>query len=263
MDRFFTKYPRTRHLEGSRFQEGDHDLDSVSFSEIRGRFCVVEEKVDGANTGVSFDDRGALLLQSRGHLLMGGPRERHFDLFKQWANVHRADLYDVLGSRYIMYGEWLFAKHTCFYDQLPHYFMEFDILDRETGEFLSTARRHHLLEGLPVVSVAVLWEGKPERLEPLPKLVKPSLFKSARWREALAEQAEAAGVRPEQAARETDTSDLMEGLYIKVEENGRVTDRLKYVRASFLNAILDSGSHWLDRPIIPNCLAPEVDLWAG
>jgi hypothetical protein len=223
----------------------------------------VEEKVDGANTGISFDAAGSLLLQSRGHFLTGGPRERHFDLFKQWANVHRGALEQVLGSRYVMYGEWLYAKHTCFYDALPHYFMEFDLLDRETGEFLSTRRRRELLEGLPVVSVAVLWEGDAESLKALQARVGPSLFKTDRWREALAEQAALSGVPPEQAARETDPSDLMEGLYLKVEEEGRVVNRLKYVRASFLNAILDSGGHWLDRPIIPNQLAPGVDLWAG
>ncbi len=55
-----------------------------------------------------------------------------------------------------MYGEWLYARHTIPYDQLPHYFLEFDILDRETGMFLSTDRRHALLAGSPVRSVPVL-----------------------------------------------------------------------------------------------------------
>ena len=41
----------------------------------------------------------------------------------------------------------------------------------------------------------------------------------------------------------------MEGLYIKIEEDGRVKERLKYVRASFAQAVDSSGSHWLDRPI--------------
>ncbi len=74
------KYPRTHHLEGSRFQPGDEELDSIPFSQIQGRHIVVEEKLDGANTGISFDDEGRLFLQSRGHFLDGGPRERQFDL---------------------------------------------------------------------------------------------------------------------------------------------------------------------------------------
>ena len=135
------KYPRTHHLVGSRLQHGDHDLAAVPFAAVRGRHVVAEEKMDGANAGISFTPEGALLLQSRGHYLEGGPRERHFDLFKQWANTHVEALYCALGERYVMYGEWLYAKHTCFYDALPHYFMEFDVFDRVTGDFLSTARR--------------------------------------------------------------------------------------------------------------------------
>ncbi|MCB9568265.1 MAG: RNA ligase family protein [Myxococcales bacterium] len=255
------KYPRTHHLEGSRLQRGDHDLAAVPFAAIRGRFVVVEEKMDGANVGVSFDAGGELLLQSRGHYLVGGPRERHFDLLKQWAHTHAEALYLALGDRYVMYGEWLYAKHTCFYDALPHYFMEFDVLDRERGEFLSTARRRELLAGLPVVSVAVLWEGAPRRARDLSDLVGPSLFKREGWRERLAAAAAAAGVGREQAFAETDLDDAMEGLYLKVEEEGRVVERLKWVRASFLSAILDSGSHWLSRPIVQNQLAEGVDLW--
>ena len=38
----------------------------------------------------------------------------------------------------------------------------------------------------------------------------------------------------------------------KVEEEGEVRARYKYVRADFLTAVLDSGTHWLRRPILPN-----------
>ena len=90
------KYPRTPHLEGSRLQPGDEDLNQIPFSDIAGRYIVVEEKCDGANSAVSFDRDGTLLLQSRGHYLTGGWRERHYNLFKQWANVHRDALYKTL-----------------------------------------------------------------------------------------------------------------------------------------------------------------------
>src|SRR4051812_10400132 len=132
-----TKYPRTQHLEGSRLQPGDEDLDQVPFADVAGRHVVVEEKVDGANAGVRFDSGGDLLLQSRGHFLTGGPREKHFNLFKQWAHAHAPALLDALLDRYVLFGEWLYAKHTVFYDRLPHYFLEFDVLDTQTGEFLS------------------------------------------------------------------------------------------------------------------------------
>jgi len=253
------KYPRTRHIESSRFQHGDHDLEAVPFKAIQGKYLVVEEKMDGANAGLSFDADGQLLLQSRGHYLTGGPRERHFNRFKQWAHAHAEDLYLALGERHILYGEWLFAKHTCFYDRLPHHFMEFDIYDREQDLFLSTARRRQLLAGLPVVSVAVLWEGRPQKLAELTKLVGPSLFKGPRWRDALVEAGAAAGVPAAQVLAETDKDDAMEGLYLKVEDDERVLERLKWVRPSFLSTIADSGSHWLERPIVANRLAEPDD----
>src|SRR5579885_1391623 len=109
------KYPRTHHIEGSRLQPGDEDLDNIPFSEIAGRYLVIEEKIDGANAAISFDENDQLLLQSRGHFLLGGTSERHFNLFKTWANCHVEALRTRLGQRYVLYGEWLYAKHTVFY----------------------------------------------------------------------------------------------------------------------------------------------------
>ncbi|WP_246002030.1 RNA ligase family protein [Allorhizocola rhizosphaerae] len=105
------KYPRTAHLEGSRLQAGDEDLAQTPFAPLRGRHLVVEEKLDGANAGISFGPGGELRLQSRGHYLTGGPRERQFALLKSWAATLAPRLWPVLGERHVVYGEWLYAKH--------------------------------------------------------------------------------------------------------------------------------------------------------
>jgi hypothetical protein len=257
------KYPRTHHLEGSRLQPGDEDAHSTPFADIAGRYLVVEEKLDGANAGIRFDESGKLLLQSRGHFLTGGEREKHFNLFKQWASVHAATLFAALRSCYIVYGEWLYAKHTIFYDELPHYFLEFDVLDTHTGDFLSTDRRRELLAHTPLMPVPILRRGPAKSLNELLALIGPSLYKSPQWRTRLTDIGAAHGVDFERVWNETDHADLMEGLYIKVEENGVVVERYKYVRASFLTAVLDSGTHWLKRPIVPNQLRPGVDLFGS
>lgn len=256
------KYPRTPHLEGSRSQPGDEDLECVPLQSLSKRYLVIEEKMDGANAAISFADDNRLRLQSRGHFLIGGPRERHFTLFKAWAQTHVTALRAVLGRRYILYGEWLYAKHTVYYDRLPHYFMEFDVLNTRTGEFLSTQRRRILLQGLPVVSVNVLFEGHADTADPLARLVGPSGFIGAGHLEQLRSTCEAQSLDPLQVLRETDPSADMEGLYLKIEENGAVQARYKFVRASFLSAVRDAESHWLDRPIVPNGLLPGVDLFA-
>lgn len=255
------KFPRTPHLQGSRLQPGDHDLSQVPFAALRGLRLVVEEKVDGANAGLSFGPDGELLLQSRGHYLRGGPRERHFARFKSWASCHQRALREVLGQRYLVYGEWMFAKHTVFYDRLPHWFLEFDVYDRQEQVFLAAHRRRALLAGLPILSVPTLFQGELQRLEELTALLQPSQYKSPGWKQALAQQAESQGLDPALVAKQTDPSELAEGLYVKVEEQGRVLSRVKWVRASFSNAIMDSGSHWLSRPIVPNGLIEGARLY--
>nr|MBQ8891117.1 RNA ligase family protein [Clostridia bacterium] len=255
-----TKYPRTPHLEGSRLQEGDEDLSRVRFSEIRNKHLVVEEKLDGANVAVSFLS-GELMLQSRGHYLRGGARERHYELFKLWAARHREELYSILGDRYIMYGEWMYSKHRVYYNSLPHYFIEFDIFDRESGEFLDTGRRNAMLSCSSIVSAPVLFEGEASDIKQLTSLIRGSAYITDGHLAQLREKAAALGLDPDEILEETDKTCLVEGLYIKVEEGGRVTARLKYVRAGYTQAKAISDGDWNSRKIIENGLAEGLDFF--
>ena len=259
MENTIIKYPRTPHIEGSRLQPGDEDLSQRSFSEIAGRHLVIEEKIDGANTAISFDTEGRLLLQSRGHYLTGGYRERHYNLFKQWAMIQRDLMWEALDCKYVMYGEWLYAKHTIYYDVLPHYFMEFDILDRQTGRFLDTPARRAITSRLPVCSAAVLAEEAFSRMEDILKYLGNSNYISVDHIARLRAAAIREGQNPDQICRETDPCRMMEGLYIKVEEDDQVVDRMKYVRATFQQVVEESRTHWLERPIIPNGLTRPVE----
>lgn len=258
------KYPRTRHLESSKLQPGDEDLDQVPWSELAGKYLVLEEKIDGANTGISFDAEGEMHLQCRGHFLTGGAGEKQFALFKQWAATHADSLFDMLEDRYIMYGEWMYAKHTVFYDKLPHYFMEFDVFDRKTGIWLSTAARNSLLDRSIVKAVLVLDARAygPDDLEVVKSNVGRSHFKTPEWKENLVKVAARAGQDSDRVLKETDPSDRMEGLYIKWEEGGQVLGRYKWIRPNFVQAILESGTHWKARPIIPNQLRDGTDIFA-
>ena len=255
------KYPRTHHLEGSRLQPGDDDLSQVRLSSLRGVPLVIEEKLDGANAALSFAADGELLLQSRGHYLTGGGREKHFALFKTWAATHRKAFSEVLSDRYVVFGEWLYAKHTIYYDALPHYFMEFDVWDRRDEAFLSTPARRRLLEPLPIAAVPVIHEGTLHRRDQLDALVTRSLYKSDSWGEHLTETAAQQGLDVERVRDQTDRSELGEGLYIKREQEGRVVGRYKFIRHSFLQTVIASDSHWLRRPIIPNRLAEGVEVF--
>lgn len=256
------KYPRTRHIEGSKLQPGDEDLLQVRMASLRGLHLVVEEKLDGANAALSFDAAGKLLLQSRGHYLTGGAREKHFALFKTWASTHQRAMFATLGDRYVVFGEWLYAKHTVYYDALPHWFLEFDCYDRHDEVFLSTERRHALLASLPIRHVPVVHEGPGRTVQHLRELITDSLYKTRGWREHLREDAAAADLDVARVVRQTDPEDKSEGLYLKHERDGVVANRYKLIRPTFLQAVVTADGHWLNRPIVPNRLAPDVDIYA-
>ena len=55
------KYPRTPHIQGSRLQPGDEDLSQIQFKAIAGRHVVLEEKIDGANSAISFTEDGDVI----------------------------------------------------------------------------------------------------------------------------------------------------------------------------------------------------------
>ena len=249
MENRIIKYPRTPHVEGSRLQSGDEDISQIPFSAIAGLHAVVEEKVDGANVGISFSG-GEMYLQSRGHFLRGGAKEKEYELFKLWAATHREELYAILGERYIMYGEWLYAKHKVYYNALPHYFLEFDIFDKETGVYLDTGRRMEMLDGSIVRSVPVLFDGALTSKEQLLSMIKKSNYIKGDHLAELAKKAEDMGLDKLQVLAETDPSDLMEGLYIKIEDGGEVKSRMKYVRHGYTQAA--SVENWHSHTIIEN-----------
>lgn len=257
MNKIF-KYPRTNHIQGSRFQPGDEDLKQINLKHLYNKFIVVEEKVDGSNTAISFK-KGELLLQSRGHYLTGGDHG-HFNLFKDWANYFKYDLEALLKDKYIIFGEWLYAKHTIFYDSLPHYFLEFDIYDKEKNIFLSTPERKRILSCSEIIiSVPILFSGKIETKKELTNLICKSRFISKKRIENLIEASLRTDI--ENVFLETENSDKMEGLYIKVEDDKQVKERFKFIRNDFNTQIVNSDTYWKNKKLIANKLKDGVSLF--
>src|SRR5262245_32749469 len=173
----FVKYPRTPHLFGSRGTADDKHLgEAESLRFLAEESLIIEEKLDGTNVGIHFSSSGTMLLQCRGHLITEGMHPQ-YDLFKQWAAVKRSVLEEILQDRFILFGEWLYAKHSVHYRRLAHYFFEFDIYDNVSGDFLSLERRLALLEGTGLHTVPVLHTGALDRKR-LPALIGPSRFDS-------------------------------------------------------------------------------------
>lgn len=239
----FTKYPRTPHLFGSKGTDDDKHLgESESEDFIADESLIVEEKIDGTNVGIHFSDSGDMVLQCRGHLITEGMHPQ-YDLFKQWAAVKRPVLEEQLQNRFLMFGEWVYARHSIYYRKLTHYFFEFDIYDKEQGAFLDLEHRLSLLKEVGLQTVPVVHTGALSRDE-LKGLIGPSKFDS-QFENPITN-------RPD---------NLMEGLYLRTEANGVVTGRAKLVRPEFVEKIKQS-THWQHQQMVPNRLAEDVDIWS-
>lgn len=258
---YLIKYPPTPYMEGACLPLEKDAIPPIPFRAIQGRHLVVEEKMDGANTGLFFTANGESFLQTGDRYIGHGNRDSHYTLFRHWVRVHQRALFRVLSHRYILYGEWLYAKHTLFYDALPHYFLEFDVWDKEQQCFLDTVGRRQLLHTLPLCSVPVLFEGVLHRQEDLLSLLTVSRYITPYYLQNF--QRGCPNTVPFPSP--TGLSDQMEGLYIKVEERGRVVARMKWVRPSFLQVGHAAGSRGDGRFIVPNrlCVPPSSLLVSG
>ena len=239
----FTKYPRTPHLFGSKGTDDDKHLgEKESKAFIADQSLIVEEKIDGTNVGIHFSHSGEMVLQCRGHLITEGMHPQ-YDLFKQWTMVKRHVLENHLENRYILFGEWVYARHSIHYRKLAHYFFEFDIYDKQESVFLDLEQRMTLLEGTGIQTVPVIHKGKTSR-DVLESFIGPSHFDS-QFEHPLTKRLD----------------NLMEGLYLRIEAGGCVTGRAKFVRPEFVERVKQSD-HWQYQEMVPNLLVDNVDIWS-
>lgn len=239
----FFKYPRTPHLFGSKGTDDDkHLAERESNQFIADSSLIVEEKVDGTNVGIHFAANGQMMLQCRGHEITEGMHPQ-YDLFKQWTSAKLLVLEEMLEDRFILYGEWLYARHSIHYRALPHYFFEFDIFDKQAIQFLDLPTRLKMLEGTGIKTVPVVHRGKTTA-DALWSMIGRSAF-------------EAHFDNPMTGR----TDDRMEGLYLRTESSGFVTGRAKLVRPEFVEKIKQS-EHWQHQVMVPNLLQDGADIWS-
>jgi len=220
----FHKFPSTPHLAwlGVEKVRGDKVLAPEEAKQFLASSIVVEEKIDGANLGISFGSSGQLRFQNRGQWLEGkltGQWER----LRGWAAEHEAALREHLPPEHILFGEWCYARHSMAYDSLPDWFVAFDVYDARAQQFWSTSRRDALLPTAEIAAASQLQRGR---------------FSLADLRELL-NGTSAFG------------KSQREGLYLRREDEAWLLSRAKLVHPDFTQAI---GEHWSRRVIVPNCI---------
>lgn len=110
---------------------------------------IIEEKIDGANMGITMQKDGRLVCQNRSHYINSRTHSQ-FSTLDRWLETHHSTLAALLRpDRDILYGEWCGAKHSLHYSKLPDVFLAFDLYDRWTERF---APREEMDERLAIAN---------------------------------------------------------------------------------------------------------------
>jgi atypical dual specificity phosphatase len=156
------KFPRTPHiLDLGATTSDDIVCDIFPRNGILDGPLTIEEKIDGANVGISLDAHGRLLAQNRSHLIHSNSSPQ-FKGLDTWLQTHREGLYKLLSKdpafleRYILYGEWCQAKHSINYTRLDDRFLAFDLYDRVKDVFCSRRVMERLLKGTGIKQVPLI-----------------------------------------------------------------------------------------------------------
>jgi hypothetical protein len=136
-------YPRIPHLSKA-ISNMTHD-DILTESNIQFPLTGwVQEKVDGANMGISWTN--GPLIRNRNNILKKGyietdtPAKLQFRPAWNWIHEHGSDIRMIskeLISPITIYGEWMLAKHSLEYNNLPDWFLAYDIYLAEENIFIS------------------------------------------------------------------------------------------------------------------------------
>ncbi|NLJ12091.1 RNA ligase family protein [Denitrificimonas caeni] len=216
----FFRFPHTPHIDwlGDGMPRDDKVLTEPEIEALLAQPIRVEEKLDGANLGISLRATGELRAQNRGQYLLE-PFAGQFSRLNSWLGQHQYALCDNLQSDWIVFGEWCAARHSLDYDNLPDWFVVFDVYDRTEQKFWSCARRNALAEKLGLAVVPTLYQGAAT----LPELKELLAHASSRYREG----------NPE-------------GIVMRQDSELWCEARAKLVRADFAQSIEE---HWRSRAI--------------
>lgn len=125
---------------------------------VKGDRIVIEEKVDGANFSIRYDeDTDSIKSFSASQELTSANTLRGA---YNWAQkLDKDGIKKVLGTRYIAYGEWV-VPHTVLYaEDVQNDVRFYDIFDNETGKWLGIDEATQMVEDMGLKFVPILYDG--------------------------------------------------------------------------------------------------------
>jgi ATP-dependent RNA circularization protein (DNA/RNA ligase family) len=225
----FFRFPHTPHLAwlGTGVPRDDKVLSHTEAKALLVRPVRVEEKLDGANLGLSIDASGEFRFQNRGQYLQR-PHHGQFARLDDWLEAKADSLFDALSPEMLVFGEWCAARHSLDYQKLPDWWLVFDVYDRTAGRFWCASRRNAWAADHGLVAAATLRQGNIT----LQELVQMVDSLPSRYRDG-----------------------PLEGVVVRSDVEMWNNARAKLVRASFVQSM---GQHWRNRQIDWNRLAEST-----
>ncbi|KAG0215769.1 hypothetical protein BGX33_000880 [Mortierella sp. NVP41] len=126
---------------------------------------------------------------------------------------------------YVLYGEWLYAKHSVQYTGLQSWFIPFDLFDVKTGTFVSRAVFRRAIGKTQLVANPVI-EIPEEIYRDVDKTLEWTLEKLHNRSSLMRESGE--------GGEEGTRKDRVEGLYFRIDQGDRLLMRSKVVRPDFI-----------------------------
>lgn len=146
------KMPSMKHLPWS--QEEARQQKWLEESDVKYMFededVVILEKMDGANACMTSDK-----VYARSH--SGEPHREEWDYLKK---QHREELMHLIPEDLAIFGEYLYARHSIKYEDLPSYFLVFGVYSKSTMTWYDWDTTKAVAEKLGLQTVPELWRGK-------------------------------------------------------------------------------------------------------
>jgi len=137
------KYPRTYHLPFSPGAPEDKIIKDINT--LLNVPVIITEKLDGSNVSIMSDKCFA-----RSHA--NPPKHASFDMFKAF----HAQVKHLIPLQVQLFGEWLYAKHSIEYENLPGYFLLFGVRNINTQMWTSWSSVEKIAEIIGVYTVPVI-----------------------------------------------------------------------------------------------------------
>lgn len=101
-----------------------------------GEDIVIQEKIDGSNASIRYDEESGTLKAFSRRLELSA--DNTLNGFWDYVQTLNLDTFkEILGSRYIVFGEWMGAKHAIKYPENVYgKFWMFDVWDTQTEQYL-------------------------------------------------------------------------------------------------------------------------------